>query len=260
METSGISIISAKTLPSETAAVAYNNPAFDDDNGNTDAKNGITTATTAPSNTSTTTNNNNSSNNSSNNNSNNAPRMSSSDKGPRLYDDISHSKRGSSSVDFTMPEKKPRDRLKSLTTADGPYRGMGKEELLRYSSKPLWRNLRYVCMSIVLTGWLALLITVVALVLTYPQCREAQDREWWQKAVIYRVYVRSFLDAEGSDGIGDINGMHITVDFIPNHTSDQHPWFISSQANPDGRHNEFRSYYVWAEGGGPLKDTPINNW
>ena len=55
-------------------------------------------------------------------------------------------------------------------------------------------------------GWLALLITVVALVLTYPQCRPAQDREWWQKAVIYRVYVRSFLDTQRGDGIGDLEG------------------------------------------------------
>ena len=52
---------------------------------------------------------------------------------------------------------------------------MGKEELLRYSSKPLWRNLRYVCISVVLTGWLALLITVVALVLTYPQVSHGAD-------------------------------------------------------------------------------------
>ncbi|KAI8778285.1 myosin heavy chain kinase D, partial [Biomphalaria glabrata] len=53
--------------------------------------------------------------------------------------------------------------------------------------------------------WLALLITVIALVLTYPKCREAQERDWWQKTVIYRVYVRSFYDSE-NDGNGDING------------------------------------------------------
>ena len=50
-----------------------------------------------------------------------------------------------------------------------PYRGMGKEDLLKFSGKPFWRRLRYICMSVVLIGWLALIITVVALVLVYPK-------------------------------------------------------------------------------------------
>jgi len=47
----------------------------------------------------------------------------------------------------------------------------------------------------------------------------------------------------------------VIVDWVPNHTSDQHPWFIESRA---GRHNPKRDWYVWrdpAPGGGPP-----NNW
>ena len=49
-----------------------------------------------------------------------------------------------------------------------PYRGMGKEELLHFSSQPFWRRLRMACIAFVVIAWLALIITVVALVLVYP--------------------------------------------------------------------------------------------
>lgn len=86
-----------------------------------------------------------------------------------------------------------------------PFRGMGKEELLQHSSKPFWRRLRMICISIILLGWLALIITVVALVLIYPKCKSPDSRSWWQNEVIYRIYVRSYKDSNG-DGVGDLDG------------------------------------------------------
>lgn len=141
-----------------------------------------------------------------------------------------------------------------------------------------------------------------------------QQRDWWQGAVIYQVYPRSFQDSDG-DGIGDLSGirhrldhlvrlgvdavwlspvfpspmadfgydvadycgidpmfgtladfdtllaeMHarglrLLLDFVPNHSSDQHPWFLESRASRD---NPRRDWYIWrdpAPGGGPP-----NNW
>jgi len=50
-------------------------------------------------------------------------------------------------------------------------------------------------------------------------------------------------------------GLKIIVDLVPNHTSDQHPWFIESRAS---RHNPKRDWYVWAD---PKPDDgPPNNW
>ncbi len=147
---------------------------------------------------------------------------------------------------------------------------------------------------------------------------------WWQKAVFYQIYPRSFADGN-SDGIGDIQGMiekldylddlgidalwlspfypspqldygydvadytdvdpeygtleafktfldeahargiRVIVDFVPNHTSDQHPWFIQSRSSRD---NPKRDWYVWRnpapKGGSTVSAAtsprPPNNW
>ena len=53
--------------------------------------------------------------------------------------------------------------------------------------------------------------------------------------------------------------LKIILDFGPNHSSDEHEWFIKSVA----REEPFTDYYVWAdpigfdEGGNPM---PPNNW
>src|SRR3954453_10799662 len=38
-------------------------------------------------------------------------------------------------------------------------------------------------------------------------------RPWWQRAVIYQVYVRSFADSDG-DGVGDLRGIVEQLDYL----------------------------------------------
>jgi alpha-glucosidase len=143
-------------------------------------------------------------------------------------------------------------------------------------------------------------------------------REWWQDAVFYQIYPRSFADAKG-DGIGDLDGItahldylndgsaesfgidaiwlspinpsplrdwgydvsdycdvhpdlgtlasfdrllaeahrrgiRIVLDLVPNHTSDQHAWFIESRSS---RTNPKRAWYIWQRG---KNGGPPNNW
>ena len=50
-------------------------------------------------------------------------------------------------------------------------------------------------------------------------------------------------------------GMKLLLDFVPNHTSDEHPWFAASRSSRD---DPKRDWYIWrdpAPGGGPP-----NNW
>ena len=49
-------------------------------------------------------------------------------------------------------------------------------------------------------------------------------------------------------------GIRVVLDWVPNHTSDQHPWFVASRSS---RHDPRRDWYVWRDGapdGGPPND------
>lgn len=50
-------------------------------------------------------------------------------------------------------------------------------------------------------------------------------------------------------------GIKVMVDYVPNHTSDEHPWFIASKSSRD---NEKRDWYVWRDG--KADGSPPNNW
>jgi alpha-glucosidase len=49
--------------------------------------------------------------------------------------------------------------------------------------------------------------------------------------------------------------LKVLLDFVPNHTSDQHPWFVESRTS---RENQKRNWYIWRD---PAADGgPPNNW
>ncbi len=156
---------------------------------------------------------------------------------------------------------------------------------------------------------------IVLLIALLPGLAQSQvASHWYDHAVIYEIYPRSFQDSNG-DGVGDLNGItarldylkdlgvdaiwvtpffpspnfdfgydvsdyvnvapeygtmqdwdnlvaearkrgiRILVDFVVNHTSDQHPWFKESRSSRD---NPKRDWYIWKSGGG--KNEPPTHW
>ncbi len=143
---------------------------------------------------------------------------------------------------------------------------------------------------------------------------ERAPKVWYDNAVIYEIYPRSFQDSN-ADGIGDLNGVtsrldylkklgvdgiwltpffpspnadfgydvsdyvsvapeygtlddwnrlvseakkrgiRVLIDFVVNHSSDQHPWFKESRSS---RTNPKRDWYVWRDGIGPGQ--PPTHW
>ncbi len=68
----------------------------------------------------------------------------------------------------------------------------------------------------------------------------------------------AFLEAAHSRGI------RVIVDFVMNHTSDQHPWFQASRSDPDGPYGDF---FVWSDSDEKYTDariifvdTETSNW
>ncbi|HEX7002806.1 MAG TPA: alpha-amylase family glycosyl hydrolase [Trueperaceae bacterium] len=50
-------------------------------------------------------------------------------------------------------------------------------------------------------------------------------------------------------------GLRMILDFVPNHTSEQHPWFLESRSSRD---NPKRDWYIWRDPG--PGGAPPNNW
>ena len=49
-------------------------------------------------------------------------------------------------------------------------------------------------------------------------------------------------------------GLKVLLDWVPNHTSSQHPWFLDSRS---ARDSPRRDWYIWRDGRG---GGPPNNW
>jgi len=144
------------------------------------------------------------------------------------------------------------------------------------------------------------------------------QRKWWQSAIGYEIYPRTFKDSNG-DGVGDLpgiiskldyleklgvnilwicpffkspmddngydvsdyyqvdpvfgtntdflnlikkahdKGIHVIIDFVLNHTSDEHPWFLEAR---EDKKSPKRDYYIWRDGkiNAEGKRVPPNNW
>jgi alpha-glucosidase len=65
----------------------------------------------------------------------------------------------------------------------------------------------------------------------------------------------TLADADRLIAEAHARGLRLILDFVPNHSSDRHPWFLASRASRD---DPKRDWYIWrdaAAGGGPP-----NNW
>lgn len=168
-------------------------------------------------------------------------------------------------------------------------------------------------------GGVALLVVAVATVVWACKAPVEETKDWWQTAMFYQIYPRSFKDSDG-DGIGDLNGItskleylkeigvtatwlspifaspmvdfgydisdfvsihpefgtmddfdnmikkakeldiKIVLDFVPNHSSDEHEWFKRSELREAG----YEDLYIWDSGlpdpTDASKRLPPSNW
>jgi alpha-glucosidase len=84
------------------------------------------------------------------------------------------------------------------------------------------------------------------------------DRDWGYDVSDYRQVQPELGDLGTMDRLVDeaaSRGIRVVLDLVPNHTSDQHEWFLDSRSSRGAEH---RRWYVW---GDPKEDgSPPNNW
>nr|XP_033791758.1 neutral and basic amino acid transport protein rBAT isoform X2 [Geotrypetes seraphini] len=118
-----------------------------------------------------------------------------------------------------------------------PYAGMPKEVLLQFSCQAHYRVTREIIFWLIIVATLVIVAATIAIIALSPKCLE-----WWQISPIYQVYPKSFKDSN-SDGSGDLPGLKLVMDLIPNHTSDKHRWFQLSR----NRTGKYTDYYIWQD-------------
>lgn len=81
----------------------------------------------------------------------------------------------------------------------------------------------------------------------------ARNKEWWKEAVVYQVYVRSFMDTN-ADGIGDLQGVIQKLDYLE-HLGIDVIWLspICDSPNDDNGY-DVRNYYDIMKEYGSLED------
>jgi alpha-glucosidase len=84
------------------------------------------------------------------------------------------------------------------------------------------------------------------------------NKDWGYDVSDYKSIHPELGTLEDSDDLvreASVRGIKVLYDLVPNHTSDQHPWFQDALT---GRDSTYRDYYVWAD---PKDDgSPPNNW
>jgi alpha-glucosidase len=84
------------------------------------------------------------------------------------------------------------------------------------------------------------------------------NKDWGYDVSDYKAIDPALGTLEDSDELireASARGIRVLYDLVPNHTSDQHPWFQDALSGRDSSH---RHYYVWAD---PKEDgSPPNNW
>lgn len=99
---------------------------------------------------------------------------------------------------------------------------------------------------------------------TCDQCSPAAvyhfDTKWWNDAVFYEVFVRSFYDATG-DGIGDFKGLIQKLDYLNDGNPDTHEdlgitgiWLMPMMQSPSYHGYDVADYYATEPDFGTMQD------
>lgn len=71
------------------------------------------------------------------------------------------------------------------------FKGLTKEELMKYSKDPFWRKFRIFLMFLFWAGWLAMLVLAILIIVQAPQCEPLPSLQWLQESPLLQVDINS---------------------------------------------------------------------
>lgn len=81
------------------------------------------------------------------------------------------------------------------------FRGLTKDELMKYSQDPFWKRLRIALMLLFWAGWVAMLVLAIVIIIQAPQCEPPPTLEWVQESPMLYVSDISTHEATGFQNI-----------------------------------------------------------
>lgn len=71
--------------------------------------------------------------------------------------------------------------------ANDEFKGLTKEELMKYSQDPFWKKLRVFLMFLFWGGWLVMLVLAILIIVKAPQCEPPPTLKWLQESPLLEV-------------------------------------------------------------------------
>jgi len=109
------------------------------------------------------------------------------------------------------------------------FRGLTKDQLMKYSKDPFWVRLRYFLLFLFWAGWVAMLVIAILIIVQAPQCEPPPTMQWLQQSPIVGLAAGSVVP---SDIVAFMSSLSISSLYLPALISEYDYFKLNVITNP----------------------------